>query len=153
MKNIIFLAAIGCTLAACGPREGAGFTGIGGEPASVSREQGPGFGSSGSYSSLAGPAVEANRNPRRVDKQVRQAFAAPVVQPLEVRLGGETVQMNLVDVRGQRYAVLRPTGSGGLSQSTARSFGAYARTLTGCSQSGPYYSDKNGPGAATALIC
>lgn len=154
MKNIFIIAALTCGLAACSDRNGAGFTGLGSEPASVAQQGTAGGLTGGSgYSSLSGPVVASESNPRRVEKQVRAAFAAPVEQPLEVRLAGDTVRMNLVEVRGQRYAVLRPVAGSTMTTATTKSFQAYARTLTGCAQAGPFYADKNGPGAATALIC
>lgn len=153
MKKPMILAVLACSLAACGNGGGVGFTGLSSEPASVSREQRTSLTGGSSYASLSGPVVETNRNPRNVNKQVRQALAAPAENPLQVRLAGDTVRMNLVEVRGQRYAVLRPVDGAPLSNAATKSFAAYARSLTGCAQTGPYYSDKNAPGAATALAC
>lgn len=155
MKHPLIIAALLCSVAACSPREGVGFTGLGGEPIAVSRQQGAGSQLTGGtgYQSLTSSLVVAPTNPRRTQRQLREVFAAPSAGGDVVRLGDQTLRMNLVDVSGQRYAVLRPSGAGPVSGGASLAFTLNARLLTGCAQGGPFYGEASGMATATPLVC
>ena len=155
VKKAISFAAMAVLLGACGGQQGVGFTGLSAEPVSVSRAQGAGSNITGgtSYVDFETPAVGVELNPRKARREARQAFDAPTNAAVQVRVEEQTMFMNVVEVNGRQYAVLRPPAGRSLSPNVGDVFRLNARALTFCQQSGPFYGERDGPGVATALAC
>lgn len=168
MKKILLSAIALATLAACAntlPKRGIGFTGIDGEPRSLSESRG-----SADYVGrfMTVPVAFAELAPRRVISDAPdQAKLARVavdnggrVPGAAIEVGGDerTLMLSSVEVNGALYAVLRtPENSPfAIAPNVASGFGRSIPRLTGCLPAGNVYqngSGKRATGLAVPLNC
>lgn len=167
MKKILFSTMTVLALAACEDpydREGVGFTGIDGEPRTISDVQGaaaflpPATNVPAELAVL--PPVVVTTDQTEAEKVARVAIdnggssdtsAVPVS-------GAETnMYLSTVNVNGTLYGVLRTASNGGkVDNSIGASFGRNAEQFTGCLPAGDVYrkgSSSKSSGFAVALDC
>ncbi|MFA3918147.1 hypothetical protein [Ruegeria hyattellae] len=163
LPTIAALSLAGCTEA--GPRKGVGFTGIDGEPRTLStRDTDANFGRS-----LSVPVAFAELPTRQVisdaPDQGAQALVAIdnggrlVGNAVEVGGSDRVLMLSSVAVNGSLFAVLRAPENSvfKITSATTASFGAAVPRLTGCLTAGNVYqkgkSSRRTQGLAVPLNC
>lgn len=134
----ILLAGLALGAAACAPKQSAGFTGIGGEPATKAPDRAqtqvvaP---ATVIYTPSYVPQITAPAQKQSFEGQVQTAIAYGGTEPrrsVPVALGGSMLALSIVDVGGQDFAVVKPRGSGAVPGRAASELQANAAVLTGC---------------------
>lgn len=151
------LAVLSLGASACTSKQSAGFTGIGGEPATKAPDTtqtqvvAP---ATVVYTPSYVPQITAPAQQRSAEGQVQTAIAYGGTEPrrsVPVALGGSMLALSIVDVGGQDFAVVKPRGSGAVPAGAASELQANAAVLTGCVPQGAARGDA--AGLALPLDC
>lgn len=161
---LIGLAAVGA--AACSKNQSVGFTGIGGEPATVTqrapdvRTVAP---ATVSYTPSYVPSITAPATGGSMSARAETAIRYGGTEPrrsIPVAMGGRMLAFSIVDVGGQDFAVLRTpsaTPEAKIPDAARAEFQSNAATLTGCLPEGQVHvsgaSRKGSSGLAVPLNC
>lgn len=166
MKKIILSTAAVLTLAACEDpfnREGVGFTGIDGEPRTISEVPGA--------VAFAPPATNVPAELADIPpvNLVTDAVEPEQLAKIAIKNGGRSGEnavqlvgsdtnlfLSTVNVNGTLYAVLRtPRSSTRVDQSVGRDFGDQIEQFTGCLPAGAVFSQgrRRSPGFAMPVNC
>ncbi len=167
MKKIILTALAATTLSACEDiynREGVGFTGIDGEPRTVSDVEGaaaflpPSTNVPAELAEL--PTVRVTSDKAELEKLAGVAIdngGRSDTSAVQLSGSANTLFLSTVSVNGQLFGVLRtPNNSTKVPTSVGTVFGSETERFTGCLPAGDVYrkgSSANSSGFAVPLNC
>jgi hypothetical protein len=163
--SLVLLGILALGTSACSRNESVGFTGLGGEPASVMRQAAP--------AATAPLPVYPNAAIVPILRAAETGADAPARARIAIRaggttagryapvyLGGQSLGLSVVEVGDQSFAVLRRTESDRSARITARTgadLQAEVAIMTGCLPAGPLqgggFGSRAAAGQAIALDC
>nr|WP_170609874.1 hypothetical protein [uncultured Ruegeria sp.] len=167
MKKILLSSTLVLSLSACEDpfnRQGVGFTGIDGEPRTVSEVEGavafapPATNVPAELAKI--PTVSVVSDETELSKIAGVAIAnggQSDVSAVQLSTQGNNLYLSTVSVNGTLFGVLRTASNGGkVDSSTGAAFGANTERFTGCLPAGEVYrkgSDSRSSGFAVPLNC